>query len=57
MARDDGCHRIDWHCLINNLPALKFYESHGGYDICKDEARTCYRIQNEEILKVANADD
>ncbi|XP_077294280.1 thialysine N-epsilon-acetyltransferase-like [Arctopsyche grandis] len=54
MARDTGCHRIDWHCLVDNNLATKFYESHGAFDVCKAESRTCYRITNDEILNIAN---
>ncbi|KAH9642957.1 hypothetical protein HF086_006681 [Spodoptera exigua] len=55
MALQEGVHRVDWHVLEDNAPALAFYSRLGARDLRVSEGRAALRLDRPQIESVARA--
>lgn len=53
MAVAEGVHRVDWHVLENNAPALGFYARLGARDLRVTEGRAAMRLDRPHIERLA----
>ncbi|KAM3957111.1 thialysine N-epsilon-acetyltransferase [Aphomia sociella] len=53
MALQQSVHRIDWHVLESNAPALAFYARLGARDLRRSEGRAALRLDRPRIEGVA----
>ncbi|KAJ0181513.1 hypothetical protein K1T71_003598 [Dendrolimus kikuchii] len=53
MALGEGVHRVDWHVLLDNEPALRFYARLGARDVGATEGRAALRLDRHRIEAVA----
>lgn len=49
-----GVHRVDWHVLEDNAPALAFYARLGARDMRASEGRAALRLDRARIEHVAD---
>ncbi|XP_063836484.1 thialysine N-epsilon-acetyltransferase-like [Ostrinia nubilalis] len=50
----EGVHRVDWHVLESNAPALAFYARLGARDMRASEGRAALRLDRHRIEYVAD---
>lgn len=53
MAVEEGVHRVDWHVLEDNTPALGFYSRLGARDLRVTEGRAAMRLDRPHIERLA----
>lgn len=53
MAVAEGVHRVDWHVLEDNAPALGFYTRLGARDLRVSEGRAAMRLDRPHIEQLA----
>ncbi|XP_059056060.1 thialysine N-epsilon-acetyltransferase-like [Achroia grisella] len=53
MSLREDVHRIDWHVLDSNAPALAFYDRLGARDLRRTERRAALRLDRHRIEAVA----
>ncbi|KAJ8733586.1 hypothetical protein PYW07_014137 [Mythimna separata] len=57
MAVAEGVHRVDWHVLADNAPALGFYSRLGARDLRDSEGRAAMRLDRAHIERLAQQQD
>nr|XP_021192299.2 thialysine N-epsilon-acetyltransferase [Helicoverpa armigera] len=55
-ALREGVHRVDWHVLQDNAPALAFYAGLGARDLRVSEGRAALRLDRPHIERLATSD-
>lgn len=53
LGVQEGVHRVDWHVLESNAPALAFYARLGARDMRVSEGRAALRLDRDRIEHVA----